>query len=459
MKKGFFIAGTDTGIGKTFVSCALLQVFANKGEPVGAMKPIAAGCEKTPDGWQNDDAQQLMHHTNIELSYQQVNPIALPPPIAPHIAIEQAGESVTIAQLTKHFEQIKDRADYFIVEGAGGWLVPLNKNESMADIPKAFGLDVILVVGIRLGCINHALLTVDAIQQSGNQLAGWVANIIEPEMLMVEENILTLRNSINAPLLGTIPNLDVKNEVSIAAKKLDVDFLLELSKPHLAKTASELLTPTENLNHKTEVIKRFWEECIWAKSTRNHFLELYECGDKRKELLSEVANTFFSDLNILLQEYIILQICKLTDPAHTGKKISGKNNLTTNYIISLDWPSEVEKSLTHENNKIMLFRSKVNDARRKAIAHADLKIYTNEINLGSFEQADEIIFWESLERFINLAHQEVFGESCEIDLPMPDGNVHSLIHHLRDGIDYKDIINEKPSFISSRTKHIRYDDA
>jgi dethiobiotin synthetase len=229
MKKGYFITGTDTGVGKTFVSCTLLQAFADKGERIGAMKPIAAGCEKTPDGWQNDDALQLMRHSNVELSYQLVNPVALPPPIAPHIAIEQAGESVTIAQLTKHFEQIKDRADYFIVEGAGGWLVPLNKNESMAGIPKAFGLDVILVVGIRLGCINHALLTVDAIQQSGNQLAGWVANIIDPSMLMIEENILTLRNSIKVPLLGTIPNLNVKNEVGIAAKKLDVDFLLELS--------------------------------------------------------------------------------------------------------------------------------------------------------------------------------------------------------------------------------------
>jgi len=226
MKKGFFIAGTDTGIGKTFVSCALLQALADKGERIGAMKPIAAGCEKTPDGWQNDDALQLMQHTNIELSYQLVNPVALPPPIAPHIAIEEAGESVTIAQLTKHFEQIKDRADYFIVEGAGGWLVPLNESESMADIPKAFGLDVILVVGIRLGCINHALLTVDAIQQSGNQLAGWVANIIDPKMLMTNENILTLKDRIRAPLLGTLPYMDT-NEVSTALLKLNTNYLFD----------------------------------------------------------------------------------------------------------------------------------------------------------------------------------------------------------------------------------------
>jgi len=229
MKKGFFIAGTDTGIGKTFVSCALLQALADKGERIGAMKPIAAGCEKTPDGWQNDDALQLMQHTNIELSYQLVNPVALPPPIAPHIAIEEAGESVTIAQLTKHFEQIKNRADYFIVEGAGGWLVPLNEKESMADIPKAFGLDIILVVGIRLGCINHALLTVDAIQQSGNQLAGWVANIIDPDMLMTDENILALKNRIRAPLLGTLPYMDT-NKVSTASQELAIDFLSGPSK-------------------------------------------------------------------------------------------------------------------------------------------------------------------------------------------------------------------------------------
>jgi len=223
VKKGFFITGTDTGIGKTFVSCALLQAFAGKGEGVGVMKPIAAGCEKTPDGWQNDDALQLMQHTNIELSYELVNPVALPPPIAPHIAIEQAGESVTIAQLIKHFEQIKDRADYFIVEGAGGWLVPLNEHESMADIPKAFGLDVILVVGIRLGCINHALLTLDAIQKSGNQLAGWVANIIDPEMLMTDENILALKNRIRAPLLGTFPHMNT-SEVSKASLTLDTSY-------------------------------------------------------------------------------------------------------------------------------------------------------------------------------------------------------------------------------------------
>ena len=230
MKKGYFITGTDTDVGKTFVSCALLQAFADKGQRIAAMKPIAAGCDKTADGWRNDDALQLMKHSTIELSYRQVNPVALPSPIAPHLAVEHMNEKVTIEKLAAHFNNIKKSADYFIVEGAGGWLVPLNEDESMADIPDAFGLDVILVVGVRLGCLNHALLTAAAIEQSGNHLAGWIANIIDPSMLMIEKNILTLRKSIKAPLLGTVPHLDTK-EVSVASQKLDVDFLLELSKP------------------------------------------------------------------------------------------------------------------------------------------------------------------------------------------------------------------------------------
>ncbi len=230
MKKGYFITGTDTGVGKTFVSCALLQAFADKGHRVGAMKPIAAGCEQTDDGWQNDDALLLLQHANIELSYQQVNPVALPSPIAPHLAVEHMKESVTIRKLTTHFENIKTSADYFMVEGAGGWQVPLNNNESMAAIPRAFGLDVILVVGIRLGCLNHALLSAAAIEQSGNHLAGWVANIIDPNTLMIEKNILTLKKKIDAPLLGVLPHMDTK-EVHAASQQLDVELLLTLSDP------------------------------------------------------------------------------------------------------------------------------------------------------------------------------------------------------------------------------------
>jgi len=234
MKKGYFIAGTDTGIGKTFVSSAILQSFADKGVSVGAMKPIAAGCNQTVDGWRNDDALQLMKYINVDLNYQQVNPVALPSPIAPHLAIEHLNQTMTLEKLTNYFENIKNSADYFIVEGAGGWLVPLNENESMADIPKAFGLDVILVVGMRLGCLNHALLTIAAIEQSSNHLVGWVANIIDPSMLMIEKNILTLRNRIKAPLLGTLPHMDTK-EISTASQKLGVDFLLELSKANITQ--------------------------------------------------------------------------------------------------------------------------------------------------------------------------------------------------------------------------------
>lgn len=228
MKKGYFITGTDTGIGKTFVSCALIRALVDKGHTVGAMKPISAGCNQTPQGWRNDDALALLALSNVELSYKQVNPVALPSPIAPHLALEHAKEKVTIAKLASHFADIKEKADYFVVEGAGGWLVPLNNEESMSSIPHAFGLDVVLVVGVRLGCLNHALLTVAAIEQSENHLAGWVANIIDPNTLMIEKNILTLRNCIKAPLLGTIPFLGRETVVD-APQKLDVDFLMTLS--------------------------------------------------------------------------------------------------------------------------------------------------------------------------------------------------------------------------------------
>ncbi len=230
MKKGYFITGTDTAIGKTFVTCTLLQAFTDKGHRVGAMKPIAAGCEQTDDGWRNDDALLLLQYVNVELSYEQVNPVALPSPIAPHLAVEHMKETVTINKLTKHFQNIKANADYFMVEGAGGWQVPLNDNESMADIPQAFGLDVILVVGIRLGCLNHALLSTAAIEQSGNHLAGWVANIIDPNTLMIEKNILTLKKMIGAPLLGVLPHMYTK-EVLAASQQLDVELLLTLSNP------------------------------------------------------------------------------------------------------------------------------------------------------------------------------------------------------------------------------------
>ncbi|MBL1261434.1 MAG: dethiobiotin synthase [Thiotrichaceae bacterium] len=229
MKKGFFITGTDTGIGKTFVSCAMLRALADKGASVGTMKPIAAGCDQSANGWRNDDALQLMKHINVDLNYQQINPVALPSPIAPHLALEHLNQTVTVKKLSDYFENIKNCADYFIVEGAGGWLVPLNETESMADVPKAFGLDIILVVGMRLGCLNHALLTAAAIEQNGNHLVGWVANIIDPSMLMIEKNILTLKKSIKAPLLGTLPHMDTK-EIDAASQKLEVGFLLELSK-------------------------------------------------------------------------------------------------------------------------------------------------------------------------------------------------------------------------------------
>ena len=234
MSRAYFITGTDTGVGKTSVAVALLQAAAKRGLSTAAVKPVAAGCERSNEGLRNDDALQLQQACTITLTYEQINPFALQPAIAPHFAAAREGLQLDAKQLADHCQSILNlkadlKADFTVIEGAGGWLVPLNETESMADVPKAFGLDIILVVGMRLGCLNHALLTAAAIEQNGNHLVGWVANIIDPSMLMIEKNILTLKKSIKAPLLGTLPHMDTK-EIDAASQKLEVGFLLELSK-------------------------------------------------------------------------------------------------------------------------------------------------------------------------------------------------------------------------------------
>lgn len=206
MSKRFFIAGTDTGVGKTTVSCALLKAAAQQGFSTLALKPVAAGCEETPEGWRNDDALLLMQAMSQPLSYDEVNPIAFPLPLSPHLAAQQAGRRVTIAQLTGFCRgSLSHRVDFALVEGAGGWRVPLNEREMLSALPKALNLPVILVVGLRLGCLNHATLTAEAILRDGLQLAGWVGNIVDPAMAALDDNIRTLRSLLPAPCLGVLP--------------------------------------------------------------------------------------------------------------------------------------------------------------------------------------------------------------------------------------------------------------
>ncbi len=225
--RGFFITGTDTDVGKTWVAAGLLAALSAQGHVTAAMKPIACGCWDTPDGLRNDDAVLLMRHASLALPYAQVNPYAFAEPLAPHIAAARAGREIEIAPLKTIFDAIHSRADYVIVEGVGGWQVPLNKRETTVDLALALDLPVILVVGMRLGCLNHALLSYDSIMGHGLTLAGWVANAIDPEFSELDENIQALCDRIMAPLLGIVPNLSDFDADRIA-RLLDIKSLVGL---------------------------------------------------------------------------------------------------------------------------------------------------------------------------------------------------------------------------------------
>jgi dethiobiotin synthetase len=207
MKQGFFITGTDTGVGKTLIAAALAHGFAQSGKRVIGMKPVAAGAALQDGQLVNDDVVQLMAASNVEAPLSLINPYVFKPPVAPHIAAALAGISMSIPKLKSDFESLRDTAEVVVVEGAGGFLVPLNSSEDMADLAMALDLPVVLVVGMRLGCLNHALLTVAAIEARGLRLAGWIANSIDPQMTNFSENIESLKQRITAPCLGLVPYL------------------------------------------------------------------------------------------------------------------------------------------------------------------------------------------------------------------------------------------------------------
>lgn len=206
MSKAFFITGTDTGVGKTTVSCALLAAARAQGKTTLALKPVASGCAQTPDGLRNDDALALMAEMTESLPYEQVNPVALAQPLSPHLAAAHGGRRLSVSQLAGFCRGgLMQRADFKLVEGAGGWRVPLNEREMLSALPKALGLPVILVVGLRLGCLNHAILSAEAIFKDGVRIAGWVGNSLEPAMAAQEENVATLKNLFTPPCLGILP--------------------------------------------------------------------------------------------------------------------------------------------------------------------------------------------------------------------------------------------------------------
>ncbi|WDH22377.1 dethiobiotin synthase [Pseudomonas chlororaphis] len=225
MSQAYFVTGTDTDVGKTTVAAGLLHAARLSGLSTAAGKPVASGCELTPAGLRNADALALLAECSLPLTYDEVNPLAFEPAIAPHLAAREAGVALTVQALLAPMRQVLARgADFTLIEGAGGWRVPLADQDNLSDLAMALGLPVILVVGVRLGCINHALLTAEAIAQDGLQLAGWVANIIEPKTSRLEENLATLAERLPAPCLGRVPRLKAVSAEAVA-EYLQLDLL------------------------------------------------------------------------------------------------------------------------------------------------------------------------------------------------------------------------------------------
>jgi dethiobiotin synthetase len=229
--RGWFVTGTDTGVGKTLVSVALLHRLRESGIAAVGMKPVASGSARTPAGLRNADALALAAASALRLPYDVLNPYAFAPAIAPHVAADLAGVRVDPARIQDAYARIAAVAAAVVVEGAGGWLVPTGPDGSMADLPGLLGLDVVLVVGLRLGCINHALLTAESVTRRGVRLAGWVGNAIDPDFAHAEASILTLRQSLPAACLGIVPTLPSADPRLVAAY-LDIRALVDSPSQH-----------------------------------------------------------------------------------------------------------------------------------------------------------------------------------------------------------------------------------
>lgn len=207
MTRGVFITGTDTEIGKTVAARLLVEALVRGGESVAVMKPVAAGCETTPDGLRNDDALALMAASNVAADYDLVNPYALAPPVSPHLAAAEAGVEIDLDRIGDCYRSLAATASRVVVEGVGGWCVPLSADATVADLARTLDLPVIMVVGMRLGCLNHALLTARAIRHDGAHLLGWVANCMADDDFGLDGCIETLKARIDAPLLAVVPRL------------------------------------------------------------------------------------------------------------------------------------------------------------------------------------------------------------------------------------------------------------
>jgi dethiobiotin synthetase len=229
MGRGFFVTGTDTAVGKTRTALGLMAALQLRGYAIAGMKPVACGCARTEHGLRNEDALLLQAQSSVPLPYAWVNPCALAVPTAPHIAAAEESRTIRLEPLLTAFRELTGRVDCVVVEGVGGWKVPLDATQTTADLARALGLPVIVVTGIRLGCLNHTLLTCDSIERAGLALAGWVANVVAPESNHIQENIEALSRRVSAPLLGVIPylpSLDLPRIVPRIVRALDLTPLL-----------------------------------------------------------------------------------------------------------------------------------------------------------------------------------------------------------------------------------------
>lgn len=229
MTQGWFVTGTDTGVGKTVVAAGMLRALGGLGYSTAGMKPVASGCHTVDGELRNPDAEQLMGESNVTVAYNDLNPFAYAPPIAPHLAAAEAGRPIDVAHIAESYRRLAERARCVVVEGVGGWLVPLDSRHTVADLAATLRLPVILVVGLRLGCLNHALLSVGAIHRAGTQLAGWVANRYTPDIDRDRGMVDTLRGRISAPFLGDLPFVS-DDPVGAAATRLQMQLIINTTR-------------------------------------------------------------------------------------------------------------------------------------------------------------------------------------------------------------------------------------
>lgn len=222
----YFVTGTDTDAGKTLVTSGLLALARRRGLTTLGLKPVASGCESTPEGLRNADALALQAQTRPSLPYAVLNPFAFAPAIAPHLAARRAGMTLALDDLVERARPLLEAGrDLTLVEGAGGWRVPLNEGEDLSGLAVRLGLPVILVVGLRLGCISHARLTAEALRADGLRLAGWVGSLVDPafasDEALYRDNLATLAATLPAPCLGVVPRLAAESPAAMAAAAAD----------------------------------------------------------------------------------------------------------------------------------------------------------------------------------------------------------------------------------------------